>query len=111
MKKFFGILAAILACFCITACTPSNVEKAEEKMKEAGYGVIAYENKDAEGLVGGLVATKVSLTEGVDIITAAYFETAEDAKEFYEDLDETGAVQEGKWVYWGDEDAIEVFKK
>ena len=111
MKKLFAVLAASLACVCFTACTPFSVEKAEEKMEEAGYTVIAYKNEEAEGLTGGLVATKISLTEGVDILTAAYFETTEDAKAFYEELGESSAVQEGKWVYWGDEDAIEDFKK
>ena len=93
------------------ACTPSNVEEAKTKMEEADYTVIAYSNKEAEGLVGGLVATKAGGLLELDVLTAAYFETADDAKAFYEKLDETGAVQDGKWVYWGDEDAIADFTK
>ena len=113
MKKFISALLAALACISmcfLVACTPSNVEEAETKMKEAGYTVIAYSNDDAEGLVGGLNATKFADLE-LDTITAAYFETADDAKAFYEKLDETGATQDGKWVYWGTEDAVEDFKK
>ena len=114
MKKFISALMAVLACIAmcfLVACTPSNVEDAETKMEEAGYTVIAYSNKDAEGLVGGLVATKAGGLLELDVLTAAYFETADDAKAFYENLDETGAVQDGKWVYWGDEDAVEDFTK
>ena len=111
MKKFISALLAALVCIsmCLfAACTPSNVEQAEDKMEEAGYFVIAYSNKDAEGLVGGLVATKITET-----ITAAYFETSDNAKEFYETLKlkETSVVQDGKWVYWGSEGAVEDFTK
>lgn len=113
MKKFISALMAVLACIAmcfLVACTPSNVEDAETKMEEAGYKVIAYSNKDAEGLVGGLIATKLADLE-LDTLTAAYFETADDAKAFYEDLGESNATQDGKWVYWGTEDAVEDFTK
>ena len=54
MKKFLlGLLMAIM-CIGMAACTPSSVEKAEEKMQEAGYTVVAYEDEDAEG-IGWLV--------------------------------------------------------
>ena len=45
-------------------------------------------------------------------MTALYFETKEDAKNFFESLEnkENGA-QSGNWVYWGDEAAIKAFKK
>lgn len=114
MKKFISALLAALVCIsmCLfAACTPSNVEQAEEKMEEAGYTVIAYSNKEAKGLVGGVIATKAGGLLELDVLTAAYFETADDAKAFYENLDETGAVQDGNWVYWGDEDAVEDFTK
>lgn len=108
MKKFLcGILAA-LTCLALVACTPSNVEDAEAKMKEAGYTVVAYNNDDAEGLQGGFVATSGLI--GGNTITALYFETKQDAADFLKDAGE-GATQDGKWVYWGDEAAIKAFKK
>ena len=111
MKKIISALVAVLACismFFLVACTPANVEKAEAKMEEAGYTVLAYSNDDAEGLVGGLIASKGLLGASM---TAVLFETTEDAKEFQASMEKTGAIQDGKWVYWGDESAIEDFTK
>ena len=108
MKKIIGLFLAALACLSITACTPSSVEKAEEKMKKEGYQVLAYTD-DEEGLVGGLIATKAESLLDVDTITALLFETKEDAEKFAESTAQTGAIQDGKWVYWGNEDAIEDF--
>ena len=108
IRRIIGLFLAALACMSITACTPWNIEKAEERMEKEGYTVIAYED-DEEGLVGGLVATKAEGILEVDMITALLFETREDAKNFAEKAEGTGAIQDGKWVYWGDEDAIEDF--
>ena len=110
MKKF--LLAVITAIMCIgmSACAPSSVEKAEEKMQEAGYTVVAYEKEDAEGLVGGFVATAgLSGLLGGNTMTALLFETKDAASDFYSTVSEAGAVLDGKWVYWGTEDAIEDF--
>lgn len=109
MKKILCAVLAAVSCLGFAACVPGNVEKAEEKMKKEGYTVIAYEDKEAEGLVGGFNATKF---EGfsADNITALLFESSSDAKDFVAELgDNSKAVQDGKWVYWGTEDAIEDF--
>ena len=94
-------------CIGMAACTPSSVEKAEEKMQEAGYKVVAY-SKDAEGMVGGFVASK-GITDVTNTMTAILFETKDDATDFYSNISETGAVLDGKWVYWGAEEAIDEF--
>lgn len=106
MKKFLCGLLAAIACIGFAACVPSNMDKAEAKMEDAGYLVVAYSDKEAEGLVGGMVATKITKT-----MTALLFESSKDAKEFLEETKETGAKQDGKWVYWGTEEAIEDFTK
>ena len=109
MKKILVGLLMSIACFAMVACAPINVEKAEDKMEDAGYTVIAYSgDDDAEGLVGGLIAKKGLLGDGM---TALLFESREDAKEFMEDLGDDSAVLKGKWVCWGDEDAIKDFTK
>ncbi len=110
MKKFLTILATVLACIFITACTPSNVDDAKAKMEEAGYGVLAYSNDDAEGMIGGLIASTSII--GGESLTAVFFETKEDAKKFYDDhASESNATLDGKWVYWGTKGGIDAFKK
>lgn len=112
MKKVFTITVFVLV-ICVMsailfACVPSNVEKAEEKMEKAGYTVMAY-SKDAEGLVGGIIATKITSS-----ITALYFDSKKSAEEFYADgsgITGKFAELDGKWVYFGDSEAIEAFTK
>ena len=110
MKKF--LLAVITAIMCIgmSACAPSSIEKAEEKMQEAGYTVVAYEDKEAEGLVGGFVATAglSGLLSG-NTMTALLFDSKDAATDFYSTVSEAGAVLDGKWVYWGSDEAVEAF--
>ena len=112
MKKTFKIIAttalSVLACATLFACVPSNIEKAEKKMKKEGYTVESYEDKNAEGLVGGFMAIKKGDFIEVDTLYALYFDDKDSAKDFYEDLNK--GVQKGKWVYWGDEDAMEDFE-
>ena len=106
MKKVILAILAMLSCFAFVACVPSNVEKAEAKMKEEGYLVVGEEREDAEGFVGGFLATKLT-----DTINAYLFSSKEEAKNFYETVGEKfKAIQDGKWVYWGTEDAIDDFK-
>ena len=119
MKKALKFLSlafvAIFAGTLLTACAPSNIEKATEKMEEAGYTVIDYDKgKDAEGFVGGLLATKILKGEG---LIAMLFDSNADAKEFFESMTDSdkdsdyGAFQQsGKWVFAGTEDAIDAFK-
>lgn len=112
MKKMFKIIAttalSVLACATLFACVPSNMEKAKTKMKKEGYTIAAYEDKEAEGLVGGFIATKKGDFIELDTLTALLFDDKDSAKDFYEDLNK--GVQKGKWVYWGDEDAMEDFE-
>ena len=111
MKKFFLALITAIMCIGMSACAPASVEKAEEKMQKAGYTVVAYENKEAEGLVGGFVATEgLGGLLGGNAMTALLFETKDAASDFYSVANQAGAVLDGKWVYWGSEEAIDEFK-
>ena len=119
MKKALRILSTafllVFMGFMVTACVPSNIEKAEAKMEDAGYTVVAYDGADdAEGCVGGIMATNVEGLTNVDTLIALLFESKDDAKDFAEKWDndkyETATVK-GKWVYAGTEDAIDVFTK
>ena len=118
MKKFLCGIITALACFLLVACAPSNLEKAETKMEEAGYKVEAYEI-NAEGYVGGIVATRGGslgdlvggLIDG-DRLYAMLFESKQDAEKYLAGLGEnTKAVQSGKWVYQGGEEAVKAFLK
>ena len=106
MKKFICALLATIACLAFVACTPGSVDKAQAKMEKAGYKVAAYD-KETEGAVGGFIASK-GLT---DTITAVLFDNKDDAKEFAETMSAFKAVQDGKWVYFGSESAVEAFTK
>lgn len=116
MKKIISIISIVLTValltFVLCACVPSDVEKAEEKMEKAGYIVISYSDAEAEGLVGGISATKTGLTSGINTIVALCFDSSSSAKEYYdENVAEDSDIQKsGKWVFWGTEAAIEAFK-
>lgn len=123
MRKFLkslslGLVVAFVGVL-LCACVPSNLEKAEARMKDAGYKVITVgkeAEEDAEGLVGGLVATKGDLVNGYEIITAMLFDSKDTAKKYYDKMvkeddndDDTIVKQSGKWVFAGTETAIEDF--
>ncbi|MBQ7924544.1 MAG: hypothetical protein IJ329_04485 [Clostridia bacterium] len=123
MKKIFKwftlAAASALTCVMLVACTPSNLEKASDKMAKEGYKVTELKGDSEEGCVGGISATKANLDftnmdfEG-DTITAYLFESKKDAEAYVNDVKENwgedySPVQDGKWVYWGTEDAIEDF--
>ena len=112
MKKFLAGLLMAITCFAMVACAPMSVEKAESKMEDAGYTVVAYSgDDDAEGLVGGIVATKMEGLLDIDTLTALYFSSMGEAKDYYDELDNDDAKWQGKWVFWGSEDAMEDFTK
>ena len=113
MSKLVGALCAVALCISMTACAPFTFDRAEEKMEEAGYTVMAYESTgEEEGLVGGIVAVKMEGLLNVDTITALYFSSILEAKDYYDGLDnKEDAKWEGKWVFWGSEEAIEDFTK
>ena len=110
MKKIICALAATLACLFLFACTPTSIDKAEDKMKKEGYTVLAYTDDKAEDVVGAFTATKVESLLEADTITAILFKSTKAAKNYMKELgDSSKAVRDGKWVYWGTEDAIEDF--
>lgn len=112
LKRLSISLVVAFVAVVLTACVPSNAEKAKEKMEDAGYTVVAYQKADEEGLVGGISATKVNITEGSGHITALLFDSSKNAKAYYEEyVKNENIVQKGKWVYWGTENAIEAFEK
>jgi len=112
------LLIAALGTLLLTACVPSSLEKAEEKLEKAGYTVMAYEG-DAEdleeGVVGGLVAYK-GLLESEGFLTALLFDSAASAKEAYDEYlaeveeEDTEVKLSGKWIYFGDELGIKDFE-
>ena len=123
MKKLLkSISLALVFAFVgvvLCACVPSSLEKAEAKMEEAGYVVISLgeDTEDAEGLIGGIMATKGDLVNGFETVSAMLFDSKDTAKNFYEkwisseestDKD-TIVKQDGKWVYAGTEKAIADF--
>lgn len=122
MKKLLkslslGLVVAFMGVI-LCACVPSNLEKAEARMEEAGYTVISLgeDSDEAEGLVGGIIATKGDLVNGFETISAMLFDSKDSAKKFYEKWiaeeekkEDTIVKQSGKWVYAGTETAVEDF--
>ena len=80
-------------------------------MKREGYTVTSYDMSEVvDGLAGGFMATKTDEGE-VEQLVALLFDSKKDAKDYYNDLsDKSNVIQEGKWVYWGTEDAVEDFE-
>ena len=75
MKKFWTALVVLLSCLMLVACTPKNLDKAEVKMKDAGYSVEVVTGDAVEFLygdevVGSLVATK---TEGSGLLNTKIY--------------------------------------
>ena len=111
LKSICIALVAVVTGFAITACKPSNIEKAEAKMEKAGYTVLAYDSVSADGFVGGFIAMDI---KGGESILAILFESKEEAEKYAELNKKTEygeAKVEGKWFYAGSEGAIEAFKK
>ena len=83
MKKFLkllltGLLTVITAVMLI-ACAPADLDKAEDKLEEAGYTIIANIEVNEDGVVGSITAMKGLI--GGDSIIAILYEDAKDAKE------------------------------
>lgn len=116
LKKLSVLCAVIFAGVMLTACVPSNLDKAKAKMEEAGYSVVAIDKseEEAEGLVGGFIASKIALKDGDLGMMALLFDSKSSAKEYYEkwveEDDQKEIIQKGKWVYSGTETSIEVFE-
>ena len=121
MKKFVKIisivaLVAILAAVCF-ACAPSSVDKAKSKMEKAGYSTSSYTDKDAEDCDGSFAAIKSLIP--LNGLYALHFKTTKAAKAYYDDVvgdskkdaEKDNFKQEGKWVYWGSDEAVKAFTK
>lgn len=112
LKTLCVALVAVITGFAVTACKPSNIDKAEAKMEKAGYTVLAYNSvNDADGFVGGFIAMDIA---GGESILAILFESKADAEKYAELNKKTEYGEskvEGKWFYAGSERAIEAFKK
>ncbi len=117
MKKALKIisviaLVGIIACVFF-ACVPSNLEKAQAKMEEAGYTVLSSTWR-LDNLDGAFNATKVSVSEGSGTMSALYFKDKDSAKKAYDELageNKENIKQNGRWVYFGTKAAIEAFEK
>lgn len=121
IKSLSLVILLTVALLSFVGCAkPANLEKAKEVMSEAGYEVsVDYAAEDDEdGKVGTITAIKsqVGLLEfKMDIITATQFKDAKAAKAYYDaniDPEAEGdklLKLEGKWVYFGTEDAIKLF--
>lgn len=113
MKKFVKVTAIVVVCLMavamFAACAPSSVEKAKEKLEDKDYLCAGYQDKESEGVQGGIIATKVLSGEA---ITAVWFDTVANAKKFYEDIsgdEKENLKRSGKCVYWGTDQAIKDF--
>lgn len=116
MKKFIKVLTTcivlMLAMVIFTACVPRNAEKAIEKMKQEGYSATSYSISMIDGATEGFTATEVDGFE-VDVVTAIWFESVDDAKAFmekYAEKDDELIKRKNKCVYYGTADAIEDFE-
>ena len=121
MKKLIkSISLSIVLLFTLTmltACVPSNLNDAKEKLKEAGY-VITLElgaNED-EGIVGQFTAAKGSIGfQGAEYeqIIVIYFESSKEAKEYAKDWNDSifTIKHNGKCAYAGTKNAIKDFEK
>ena len=115
MKKFVKFtslaLVLVLAVAMFAACVPSTIEAAKAKMEKAGYTVKSHSEDEAEGLQGGFLATTGLLGE---TLIAMYFDTAANAKAWYEANTSKGDAStkcSGRWVYWGTEGGVKAFEK
>ena len=125
MKKIWKWITlsvlSMLTCAILFACTPSNLDKAESKMEDAGYKVTELSANADEGIVGGINATKANvdlanLNFEAETIFAYLFESKKDAEAYANKVrenwsEDSALVQDGKWVYWGTSKAVEDFTK
>lgn len=125
MKKALSIIAvlALVAVLgvALVACVPSDPDKAEANLEEAGYVVVRV---DADTPLAGAAlkqidaVTSITATDGDEGVTITYFESADAAKAYYEDAkaewdemddeDKEGMKmgKSGKVVYFGTEAGV-----
>ncbi|MBO5775990.1 MAG: hypothetical protein J6V83_00970 [Clostridia bacterium] len=100
MKKVISITAVIALVAVLTlalvACVPADPDKAAANLEEAGYivsnvkasqgtGVQLGLNAVAKGCVAMVTGTLIS-TAGTESVAICYFNSAEDAKAYYEKI-------------------------
>lgn len=124
LLKRLSVFVLAFALLALTACVPS-VDKAEEKMKDAGYTTISSDL--LKSVLDTFVDTEASTVEKVfffgkdfkllssgEWVVAVYYKETADAKEAYEKLKEddedTTAKRSGKCVYYGSEQGMKDFK-
>ena len=120
MKKTILTLIAVLALIAVVgvalvACTPKDLEAAEEKMEKAGYSCASYSFDAYEGCDGAFMASRGGAFSS-DKLYALHFESNKKAKEAYNDMKDEDNKSEnlkcnGKWVYYGSSEAIKAFEK
>ena len=118
MKKVLGVITLLVFVVLLVACAPKDTEAAAAKMKKAGYLAatsVASEVKE-DGYVGQITGAKDSLTEALSTAyTAELYKTAKQAKAAYEKTQnaegKSNATLVGKWVFYGNEEALKAFKK
>jgi len=112
------LLIAIVALFTLASCAPSNAQKARAKMEKAGYTVVWYalDEPDEDGVVGRMTCGKNLLSSDNTGLTAVLYKTAKQAKAAYKETKEElgddleGLTRVGKWIVYGDADAVKAFK-
>ena len=124
MKKALSIIAvlALVAVLgvALVACVPSDPDKAEANLEEAGYVVV---RADSDDLIAGAVlkqidaVTSITATDGDEGVTILYFEDTDAAKAYYEELkadfekaeedkEDYKIGKSGKVVYFGTEAGV-----
>ena len=119
MKKIltaFVTLMMSIACCVLAACAPFTIDMAQSKMEDAGYTVTIHSATEAKLLLMQDVDdldSALSAVKNGEMFVALYFESMSAAKEYFESSGGVNeyAEQEGKWVYWGTDEAKEDFTK
>ena len=124
LAKIFCALCALFAVVSLAACAPKDSDAAKAKLEKAGYSVTwtAYSEVQEDGAVGKLAAVKGSSTGALigslidgEGLTATLYDSAKNAKaalaETQDAEGKTNAQVVGKWLVYGNEDAIKAFKK
>lgn len=118
MRRILSVITLLVVVVLLVACAPKDTEAAAAKMKKAGYiatASVASEVKE-DGYVGNVTGTKDSLSEALSsTYSADLYKTAKQAKAAYEKTQnaegKSNATLVGKWVFYGNEEALKAFKK
>lgn len=121
MKKFTTMVALlmvmVMSAVVLTACFV-DIDKAEEKLEEAGYTVVVIgdgeteADSDYEGVVRILKATHISISIDVDTITILEFTDKDTRDEVFAEID--GVVSSyvyktsGMYIVFGTEEAVDI---